>query len=112
MVVAAKPHHRPGQIWFRELEGLAIVPRRRNLFTPLWLGGSELLEPTQWDAGMFCVEASWELLRLRGEQTFTSEYAAIVVNREDDDAFYPSVVQHFTKEGKASMMHDDGEQGV
>ncbi|KAK3279806.1 hypothetical protein CYMTET_12326 [Cymbomonas tetramitiformis] len=41
----------PGQSWFRELEALAtevvIMPRRRDLFTPSRLGGSELLRPSK-----------------------------------------------------------------
>ncbi|KAK3288060.1 hypothetical protein CYMTET_4454 [Cymbomonas tetramitiformis] len=51
----------PGQSWFRELEALAtevvITPRRRDLFTPSKLGGSELLGPSKWDAVMFFIEA-------------------------------------------------------
>ncbi|KAK3233100.1 hypothetical protein CYMTET_56585 [Cymbomonas tetramitiformis] len=51
----------PGQSWFRELEALAtevvIMPRRRDLFTPSRLGGSELLGPSKWDAVMFFIEA-------------------------------------------------------
>ena len=52
----------PGQSWFRELEALAtevvIMPRRRDLFTPSRLGGSELLGPSKWDAVMFFIQAS------------------------------------------------------
>ncbi|KAK3287029.1 hypothetical protein CYMTET_5439 [Cymbomonas tetramitiformis] len=48
----------PGQSWFRELEALAtevvIMPRRRDLFTPSRLGGSELLGPSKWDADDDC----------------------------------------------------------
>ncbi len=51
----------PGQSWFRELEALAtevvIMPRRRDLFTPSRLGGSELLGPSKWDAVMFYIKA-------------------------------------------------------
>ncbi|KAK3284535.1 hypothetical protein CYMTET_7830 [Cymbomonas tetramitiformis] len=51
----------PGQSWCRELEALAtevvIMPRRRDLFTPSRLGGSELLGPSKWDVVMFFIEA-------------------------------------------------------
>ncbi|KAK3272605.1 hypothetical protein CYMTET_19112 [Cymbomonas tetramitiformis] len=50
------------QSWFRELEALAtevvIMPRRRDLFTPSRLGGSEILGPSKWDAVMFFIQAS------------------------------------------------------
>ncbi|KAK3233339.1 hypothetical protein CYMTET_56355 [Cymbomonas tetramitiformis] len=47
------------QSWFRELEEIAeevvMLARRRNLFVPSRLGGSELLGASSWDAVMFLI---------------------------------------------------------
>eukprot|EP00854_Cymbomonas_tetramitiformis_P003984 gene3984-biopygen3917 len=82
------------QSWFRELEALAtevvIMPRRRDLFTPSRLGGSEILGPSKWDAVMFFIQASpfWE----------------------DDDTFYPGVMKSFNKDGAAHVVYGDGDE--
>ncbi|KAK3250616.1 hypothetical protein CYMTET_40020 [Cymbomonas tetramitiformis] len=94
----------PGQSWFRELEALAtevvIMPRRRDLFTPSRLGGSELLGPSKWDAVMFFIEA-------RPKVTVGTK---IEVFWEDDDCFYPGVVKEFNEDGKAHVLYDDGDE--
>ncbi|KAK3250327.1 hypothetical protein CYMTET_40288 [Cymbomonas tetramitiformis] len=88
----------PGQSWFRELEALAtevvIMPRRRDLFTPSRLGGSELLGPSKWDAVMFFIEAR----------------PKIEVFWKDDDCFYQGVVKEFDEDGKAHVLYDDGDE--
>ncbi|KAK3252726.1 hypothetical protein CYMTET_37992 [Cymbomonas tetramitiformis] len=47
----------PSKSWLRELEQLAdevtILPRRRDLFVPRRLGGSQLMGPSKWVAIMF-----------------------------------------------------------
>ncbi|KAK3242252.1 hypothetical protein CYMTET_48045 [Cymbomonas tetramitiformis] len=71
----------PGQSWFRELEALAtevvIMPRRRDLFIPSRLGGSELLGPSKRDAVMFFIEASQ---RRRGPLNLSEENFKIIID--------------------------------
>ncbi|KAK3278548.1 hypothetical protein CYMTET_13527 [Cymbomonas tetramitiformis] len=86
----------PGQSWFRELEALAtevvIMPRRRDLFTPSRLGGSELLGPSNTTAGKVTVGSKIEVFW------------------KDDDCFYPGVVKEFNEDGKAHVLYDDGDE--
>ncbi|KAK3234498.1 hypothetical protein CYMTET_55254 [Cymbomonas tetramitiformis] len=52
----------PGQSWFRELKAIAdevvFLPRRRDLFAPSKLGGSEPIGPSSRVAVMFHMQAS------------------------------------------------------
>ncbi|KAK3283103.1 hypothetical protein CYMTET_9181 [Cymbomonas tetramitiformis] len=86
----------PGRSWFRELEALAtevvIMPRRRDLFTPSRLGGSELLGPSNTSAGKVTVGSKIEVFW------------------KDDDCFYPGVVKEFNEDGKAHVLYDDGDE--
>ncbi|KAK3260584.1 hypothetical protein CYMTET_30464 [Cymbomonas tetramitiformis] len=86
----------PGQSWFRELEALAtevvIMPRRRDLFTPSRLGGSELLGPSNTTASKVTVGTKIEVFW------------------KDDDCFYPGVVKEFNEDGKAHVLYDDGDE--
>ncbi|KAK3237305.1 hypothetical protein CYMTET_52609 [Cymbomonas tetramitiformis] len=86
----------PGQSWFRELEALAtevvIMPRRRDLFTPSRLGGSELLGPSNTTASKVTVGSKIEVFW------------------KDDDCFYPGVVKEFNEDGKAHVLYDDGDE--
>ncbi|KAK3239265.1 hypothetical protein CYMTET_50799 [Cymbomonas tetramitiformis] len=86
----------PGQSWFRELEALAtevvIMPRRRDLFTPSRLGGSELLGPSNTTASKVTVGSKIEVFW------------------KDDDCFYPGVVKEFDEDGKAHVLYDDGDE--
>ncbi|KAK3288759.1 hypothetical protein CYMTET_3776 [Cymbomonas tetramitiformis] len=86
----------PGQSWFRELEALAtevvIMPRRKDLFTPSRLGGSELLGPSNTTASKVTVGTKIEVFW------------------KDDDCFYLGVVKEFDEDGKAHVLYDDGDE--
>eukprot|EP00854_Cymbomonas_tetramitiformis_P022142 gene22141-biopygen22846 len=70
----------PGQSWFRELKAIAdevvFLPRRRDLFAPSKLGGSEPIGPSSRVAVMFHMQASrsgyGSLQRSRQQETATA----------------------------------------
>ncbi|KAK3266272.1 hypothetical protein CYMTET_25089 [Cymbomonas tetramitiformis] len=91
MVVAP---YRPGQSWFWVLEEIAeetvMLPRRRYLFAPSRLGGSELLGASSWDAIMFRILYKGTMTDVAGTGQYHIQY-------DDEDEEWLQLSEELTR---------------